>query len=196
VIGTMRIAEQVAQRIRAVLIAKGWDEKRLVEKSGLSSSLVKQLLGQKQGEKKKSLRAENLAKAALGLQISADYLLGIDPRYEGFDTRSAVVREALLRFLLKANIPASEWERWFRIADVENAATTVEAWEDRRATIEVLWKNQTSEKLKGQAELYRVAGDSARFAKGLSKLEPTGKGPRPLGEIDRPRTRLRRRPRK
>jgi transcriptional regulator with XRE-family HTH domain len=63
-----------AERLQAVVEEKGWSQKVLAQRSGLHPVQISRLL---RGERTR-VEAETIRRLAKALEVSADYLLGLD----------------------------------------------------------------------------------------------------------------------
>ncbi len=68
------------ERLKAALKDKGWSQKVLAERSGLQPNQVGRIL---RGERSR-VGPDTVRKLAMALEVSADYLLGLDDEKKDF----------------------------------------------------------------------------------------------------------------
>ena len=70
----------LAERLKVALEQKGWSQKVLAERSGIHAQQVGRIL---RGERSR-VGPDTIRKLAIALEVSADYLLGLDDEEKDF----------------------------------------------------------------------------------------------------------------
>lgn len=115
----------IADKLNGLLEAKGWKPSDLIDRSGLKQASVYEWL--KGG---KEPRANGLMALARALEVSADYLLGLDPTYDGLPAVQVAARESLRLCLRDLGIGPEEpkYQLYQKLAASGAAPRTVEQW--------------------------------------------------------------------
>jgi transcriptional regulator with XRE-family HTH domain len=116
----------IGRRIGALLVAKGWRKTDLIARSGLKPASIYQWL---RGESEP--RGAALGGLAQALEVSTDYLLGLDPSDTDLGAAHVAARESLRVCLRRLGIGPDhpDYLLYQELAQSDGAPTSVKGWQ-------------------------------------------------------------------
>ena len=122
-----RKGKETGRRIAGLLAAKGWRTRDLIARAGLKQASVYQWL---RGESEP--RGVALRRIAQALEVSTDYLLGVDPPSQGLTDAQVASRESLRLCLRDLGIGAGhpDYLMYQEVAMSDGAPKSATGWHD------------------------------------------------------------------